>query len=206
LEDALAESRALVDMEPFAWIFISRLRATGVRMRDPAVVEEAARHEAARYSGTTGWHLFAQFWLAVARGDMERANAEVQAAYRSDPALAATVMALWRWSQGDPAIADDVARSTIRHDFDSSVFAVMRGDLDLFFESVAQPRSRHRRYYFFDRLLIANRPEAWSDPRTKRYLREWGFEAYWRAKGWPPECRPKGHLDFECTGRGLHRM
>ena len=31
------------------------------------------------------------------------------------------------------------------------------------------------------------------------FLREAGFEAYWREKGWPPQCRPLGDTDFECS-------
>jgi hypothetical protein len=37
-----------------------------------------------------------------------------------------------------------------------------------------------------------------ADPRAKELLREWGFEAYWRVKGWPALCRPLGESDFEC--------
>ena len=32
----------------------------------------------------------------------------------------------------------------------------------------------------------------------KRVIRDGGIEAYWRANGFPPQCRPLGDDDFEC--------
>jgi TolB-like protein len=35
-------------------------------------------------------------------------------------------------------------------------------------------------------------------PRFKQYMRDAGIVAYWRAKGWPPQCHPTTGDDFEC--------
>ena len=35
--------------------------------------------------------------------------------------------------------------------------------------------------------------------RFKQYMRDAGILAYWRAKGWPPQCHPTTGDDFECS-------
>lgn len=51
--------------------------------------------------------------------------------------------------------------------------------------------------------IIAQVWENWAvdfrrDPRFKEWVREMGYLAFWKKKGWPDRCRPTGVDDFEC--------
>lgn len=37
------------------------------------------------------------------------------------------------------------------------------------------------------------------DPRFKDWVRELGYDQYWRRYGWPDRCKPVGLTDFECV-------
>ena len=42
-------------------------------------------------------------------------------------------------------------------------------------------------------------PASWrNSPGMKRKLEKMGVAAYWRAKGFPPQCHPVGAKDFTC--------
>ncbi len=41
-------------------------------------------------------------------------------------------------------------------------------------------------------------PHFLASPHRKRVIREMGVYDYWRARGFPPQCRPVGEDDFEC--------
>jgi hypothetical protein len=42
-------------------------------------------------------------------------------------------------------------------------------------------------------------PPRWrNSPGMKRKLERMGVVAYWRAKGFPPQCHPVGAKDFNC--------
>ncbi|MCJ7555642.1 MAG: hypothetical protein MUP90_01865 [Gammaproteobacteria bacterium] len=41
-------------------------------------------------------------------------------------------------------------------------------------------------------------PDFLASPHRKRVIREMGIDDYWRARGFPPQCRPVGEDDFEC--------
>jgi hypothetical protein len=42
-------------------------------------------------------------------------------------------------------------------------------------------------------------PPTWrNSPGWKRKLEKMGVPAYWRAKGFPPQCQPVGKADFRC--------
>jgi len=43
-----------------------------------------------------------------------------------------------------------------------------------------------------------NFPHFLASPHRKRVIREMGVYDYWRARGFPPQCRPVGEDDFEC--------
>jgi TolB-like protein/Flp pilus assembly protein TadD len=46
-------------------------------------------------------------------------------------------------------------------------------------------------------------PVEWrTAPRRKAIIIENGLPDYWREHGFPPQCRPLGHADFECTYEG----
>ena len=37
------------------------------------------------------------------------------------------------------------------------------------------------------------------DPRFKEWIRELGYDQFWRQHGWPDRCKPTGLTDFECV-------
>jgi hypothetical protein len=74
-----------------------------------------------------------------------------------------------------------------------------KGDADLFFKVIGNPRDRDKRFDTFRQLACPSAAAMLTDARAHAFLREAGFEAYWREKGWPPQCRPLGDTDFECS-------
>ena len=200
-DDGLKVARALVELEPFAWIFWNRISVAGIALRRPELVEEA-QAKVDELNPTRSFGSLARFNLATAKGDRAGAEQAMAQAVASAPWLNMDSLALWRWSKRDPAIDDAVARDAIQLDASNADFAALRGERDLFYTSLEQryaPHSRYQTYLGFhnaaDRSLMA-------DPRAKRMLRDYGFEAYWRAKGWPERCKPAptkaDPKDFEC--------
>jgi TolB-like protein len=196
-QDGLAEARTLVALEPFAWIFWNRISVAGVALRRPDLIDES-QAKVNELNPTRAFASTGRFNMAIAMGDRAAAAKYLEQTTAEQPWLQMRTLALWRWSQRDPAIDDATARAAIRDDADNAAFAALRGEHDLFFESTVQAHTPHVRYqtfgyfdYAIDRSLIA-------DPRAERMLREYGFEAYWRARGWPANCRPLGDEDFEC--------
>jgi len=59
-----------------------------------------------------------------------------------------------------------------------------------------------------DRMPLSRVEEPWywlsiykdyrASPAFKRSMKHFGIFDYWRAKGFPPQCRPIGSDDFEC--------
>jgi hypothetical protein len=197
LEDGLKEARALVELEPFAWIFWNRISAVGIAMRRPDLVEEA-QAKVDELNPTRSFGSMARFNLATASGDRAAAAQAMARAVASAPWLNLEASALWRWAQRDPAIEDALARQAITLDASNGEFAALRGERDLFFDSLEQTRTPHARYQTYTNLAVSIDRSLLADPRAKRQLREFGFEAYWRARGWPERCKPVGDRDFAC--------
>ena len=93
---------------------------------------------------------------------------------------------------------DEAAARRLAGDISSVEFAALRGDADLFFSAYEDPNQPNARDTLFLNLNYPYARTLASDMRAKRLLRELGFEAYWREKGWPALCRPLGADDFEC--------
>ena len=78
-------------------------------------------------------------------------------------------------------------------------YVILRGDVDAVFSGfrdVSAPPTQRMALYN-ELSTVPGRPLL-ADQRAKALLREYGFEAYWREKGWPELCRPVGADDFEC--------
>ena len=54
-------------------------------------------------------------------------------------------------------------------------------------------------------LFDAPEHELWQHPRWKAQLRKDGVLDLWRARGFPPQCKPVAKDDFECTSPGIKR-
>lgn len=52
--------------------------------------------------------------------------------------------------------------------------------------------------YDIESIWLADNSEFRKTSYFKRYVRDFGMVDYWRANGFPPQCRPLGDDDFEC--------
>jgi TolB-like protein len=130
-------------------------------------------------------------------GDFATGLRQTEAAYARDPARYAWLLAMMRWSQHDPSIDEDAGRRETLALPGMTYFAGVRGDDALVFQSMTEPYVGWR-YSLFTEIAFPSVQRYLVDPRATKLLRDNGFEAYWRAKGWPALCHPKGDHDFEC--------
>ena len=135
--------------------------------------------------------------------ELKRRNVvKVGAAYAVvAPDAIAPLLMLFRWSKGDPSMDDHLAREFLRSTFlvDGVDFAAAVGDADLYFDVLTNPRDRDKHFDNWRHLGCPVAARMLADPRAHAFLRDAGFEAYWHEKGWPPQCRPLGDSDFECS-------
>jgi TolB-like protein len=198
--EALAAARQLVTLEPFVRVFWSRLRQAATVLDLHEVVEEAA----ARIGEIDPMHYdaaMAEYVLHLAWGRIEAARAALAVAMRRAPDVAAEAALLFRWATGEPGEGEAPTRrfASPGVGISGAAYAALRGDTDLAFsiyEEVPEP-PMSRMYFYTDFTAVPLQPLL-ADPRAKRLLREYGFEAYWREMGWPALCHPKGETDFEC--------
>jgi TolB-like protein/tetratricopeptide (TPR) repeat protein len=206
VDDAVAAARELVALEPTSPLFWQKLAFVAEVRDDPALVAEVqARIEA--IDPTYYWALTTPFRRALCHGRVDEARRELEIAYAASPDALATLLFLFRWSQRDPGIDDVLARELLRGTYlvDGGAIVAARGDVDLYFEIAASTRYRDKRFDAFRYLGCPVAQPMLTDARAIAFLREAGFEAYWREHGWPAQCRPLGDEDFECRGAGKTR-
>ena len=79
---------------------------------------------------------------------------------------------------------------------------------DLFFE-VWRASVEDRVYWFWPNAWNRSCGNVWADPRFVDYVKEAGFDEYWRLVGWPPMCAPDGEAvvcgDPKATSAVLNR-
>jgi hypothetical protein len=193
-------ARQLVTLEPFVRNFWSRVLGAAIPLDRGDLVREAEAHiqeiQPNHYDGIAG-----ELQLHLAWGRVEQARAALAAAAQRAPALMADEVALMAWATRAPGASDTAPElpSLYAGESDPNVYAAMRGDADRVFASFTGARTSYedRRFLFILLDTVPGRTLL-GDPRAKKLLREFGFEAYWREKGWPALCRPLGSDDFEC--------
>jgi adenylate cyclase len=198
--EAREVGRALVALEPTSPLFWFRLVMIGTLDDDPVLVDEAL----ARIAAIDASYLYAittRFRHALCQGRTDEARRELQGAYARSPDAVAFLVSLFGWSQRDAGIDDALAREFLRSTYliDAPKLIAATGDADLFFEVLTNPRDRDKHFDAFRHLTCPIAAPMLADPRAKAFLREAGFEAYWRVNGWPPQCRPRSDTDFECS-------
>ena len=196
-DDSLAAARELVTMEPLVEIFWFRIADLAATLDRQALLDEAVAHMAEAAPDGINTNL-APVSLALYHGRIDEARAGFAAARKRAPAAIAEDWVMFRWSQGDPAVDDRLARATAEANTTFAYYAALRGDADLFFTSVAAAGNSHIGYNVYGVMRTPIGQPYLADPRAKQLLRDYGFEAYWREKGWPALCRPVGTDDFEC--------
>lgn len=128
----------------------------------------------------------------LARRDEQRARGLIKAIDEEHPMPAAVEAAL-----RNPNADQEAGRAALRKWVDTSGF----NDRDVY--SVAMKLGaydviRVENGSFFG-LFLPEFPEYRRSPQFKQFVRALEIDDYWRAHGFPPQCRPVGDKDFECT-------
>ena len=198
--DALAAARELLALDPLVVIYWYRIAAEGiVQDRDDLIEEAKARM--AEGNAPFFYGAVVDFRRHYQNGRFDQARLSIERAYRDNPEAAAPDWLLFRWSQSDPDVDDGFARQTIanRYGWDFPSYVGMRGDVEFLIEVIGKQREIDKRYQLFASLQMPAMVQFLADARVRKVLSDAGFEAYWRVKGWPSSCRPKGEDDFVCA-------
>jgi TolB-like protein/tetratricopeptide (TPR) repeat protein len=192
-----AAIRELLALDPRVTNFWWRLAALGLETGRAALVDEASAKIREIDPGSRRGHI-GRVLLALTLGQVEAARTEMAAAQRTAAAVVAKDALLFHWAVKDPDADDAEARRLVGEQTQFAIYAVLRGDRDLFLASFERDSARIGRYGFFPEISYPVAQPWLRDPRVKTMLARYGFVAYWREKGWPVLCRPLGSDDFEC--------
>ncbi len=198
-----AASRELAQLEPSVPLFWYRLVNVGISTGNQALIDEALTR-ILDLNPQYFYALTARFRQALGAGRIDDARRALDQAYAASPETAAPLVLLLRWSQGDSGIDARIALDLLEtsYNIDFAALVAARGDTDLYFAVLGNPRVRDKRFDAFRQLRFPIAARMLADPRARQLLREAGFEAYWREQGWPAECRPLGDDDFACGATG----
>ena len=197
LADAEAAARELVTIDPYVAIFWWRILQLGLITDRVALIDEAASHF--RIINPTGMNAVAgRYQRELKKGNIAAARVELGKALRVSPKTMANDALLFAWATHDPSADSALARAKIRDSVADVDYAALRPDADLFFEAYENEQAQQNRYGLYSTLATPVAQPFLKDPRAKKLLRAYGYEAYWREKGWPALCRPLGANDFEC--------
>ena len=195
--ESLVAARELVELEPLVWVFWGRVGDVGAYWDRSDLTAEFSE-SVQKIDPTAVFGLLGEFQQSFVNGRYEEARAAMEAAYREDPASIGPERTLFLWSLGETGIDDEVATDAIEQNRFYSQYAIPRGDADLFFRSIAVTQAPQQRYAASYPLFMPIAAAFVGDPRATQLLREYGYEAYWRQRGWPANCRPLDEDDFEC--------
>jgi TolB-like protein/tetratricopeptide (TPR) repeat protein len=192
-----AAIRELIALDPQVSNFWWRLGALGLATGRGELVDEASAKIRDVDPESRRGHI-ARVLLALTLGQVEVARNELAVAQRTAAAAVAKDALLFHWAVKDPDADDAEARRLIGEQKQFGIYAVVRGDRDLFLASFERDTARIGRYGFFTEVSYPVAQPWLRDPRVKTTLVRYGFVAYWREKGWPALCHPLGSDDFEC--------
>jgi len=130
-------------------------------------------------------------------GNFDIGLRRAEAKYAQEPARFASMVGLMRWAVRDPAVDADAGRWASIQWPGNPLYAGARGNDALVFQTLTEKYVGWK-YNLYAWLEPPPVQHYLADPRAKQLLRDAGFEAYWRVKGWPALCHPKGDNDFEC--------
>ena len=199
-QNALEAAQKLVTLEPFVRNFWTKVYDAAMALDRRDLVLDAAAHiravEPHHWLGVGD-----DLLLQLAWGRIDLAQKALAAAVTRDPAVMADDVVLMKWATRQPDVDDKAVQRVLAYtrDTDPLVYMAIRGEVDPVFARLEDknqdPASRQQLYESLRQ--VPARP-LFADPRAKKLLREYGFEAYWREKGWPALCHPVGNDDFEC--------
>jgi len=199
-EDSLAAARAGIEVDrnlPILW-FRAMDAANSLARRD--VWEETSAH--LKELAPAFYEIQATLNdYDLLRGEFATARRKFEAGFEESPAAYAYALVMLKWVMRDPSVDDATIRASVASDAAAVWWAGFRGDADLYFAGLTLPFIPWKSSLYIN-FVPAPLQHYIADPRAKKLLREWGFEDYWRAKGWPAMCRPLGEHDFECGPSG----
>jgi tetratricopeptide (TPR) repeat protein len=200
-QDALAAAQQLVALEPYVRNFWSKVYFAAIALDRRPLVLEAAAHmreiEPRNWRGVSDDLALQLHW-----GRLGLAQQSLAAAVQRDPEVMASDVALMRWATRQPGFDERVLQRALAYSSqtDPLVYLAMRGEDDAIFARLQDPKQDSSvRLAMFQFLQQVPARHLLADPRAKKLLREYGFEAYWRQKGWPALCHPVDGDDFECA-------
>ena len=199
-QDALAAAQRLVTLEPFVRNFWSKVYFPAIALdRSDLVLDAAAHIRAVEPENRRG--ISDDLALQLAWGRIDLARKVLAAAVARDSKVMADDVVLMQWATRQPGVDEKEVQRVLAYtpNTDPLIYMAIRGEVDPIFVRIEDPNqdpSIRQQLYEFLRQVPA-RP-LFADPRAKVLLRKYGFEAYWREKGWPALCHPVGNDDFEC--------
>ncbi len=199
-QESLRAARELVTLDPYYSVGWNRLNRAAISLDRRAEFDESlAQMRAITPDSALGW--FAPLEYALAYGRVDEARAALADIKSHSPESESIARLLLLWSLRDPGAKEEDARAALARTRGSggAFYLIARQDVAGYnaYEETLAPTLQS--YYFA--ILAGSRPNGLAmlqDPRVKPLLVRLGFVGYWRAKGWPPACRPLGADDFEC--------
>ena len=199
--EAEREMRALVTLDPVVPVYWFRVAALGWGMGRRDLAEEGMRH-IREIDPRWRWGVVSDLIYEGRNGNLEGARAAADEAARFAPEVAARDVLMFRWADRVAGIDEAAVRALVMSSVEYSVYAALRGDEEAFFAPFEGAQARSVRYKGL-RYMSSPAARAYlASARGKRMLADFGFVAYWRERGWPPQCRPVGDADFECGTTG----
>jgi len=198
-QDALKAAEELVALEPYVRNFWSKVYYAGIALDRRDLVLDAAAHmraiEPRNWRGVSD-----DFGLQLAWGRIDLAQKSLAAAAARDPEVMAQDVLMMRWATRQQGVDEQAVQRELSYNTatDPLIYVAMRGDADALFARAQALQDPGARLELYQLLRQVPAQPLLADPRAKKLLREYGFEAYWREKGWPALCHPLGSDDFEC--------
>ena len=201
VRDSMAAARELVKLDPYFVVGWMRRYSAATAVDDRAVVEMSLRRLRALDPKNFN-ALFGALDYALSYSRIEearRAAAEIEAHY---PEQGKLVKVLVPWALREGSVDDTTAHAALKALPAAEIpgYIVARQDVAGFLEYFSNAGPMDQTYFFSE---MYTRPSTGRpmlrDQRIKAKLTEYGFVAYWRAKGWPPGCKAVGEDDFDCA-------
>jgi len=197
VQESEVVSRELLALDPHVANYWWRIQQVGFATGRAELVDEASANTVEIDPDNRRGRL-GRAMLALFQGNVETARTEFAAAERVAPAVVAADLIMFHWAAKDPGANDTEARRIVAEQTLNDVYAIVRGDIDLFLASFERDQARIGRYSFFVPLAEPVGQPLLRDARIRETLVRYGFVAYWREKGWPALCHPVGSDDFAC--------
>lgn len=200
LQDSAAATEQLVQLDPYYIVgWMRRLDAVAA-LDDRAEVQHAITR-LRELDSNNGYGIFGDLDYAMAfsrEDEMRKAAVQLEANHPPEGAL---VNVLLPWVLHDAQAKAQAAQAAIWKipAMDVANYLVARKDVEGYLGQMDRVGPLDLTYYFVK--MYVSKPTGQAmlrDPRIKTRLVDYGFERYWREKGWPAGCRALGETDFEC--------